>query len=77
MYSDQMNLTFCLDNVTAEQTKPLSPHKNILSIHNPRHISNVSGIPKPLVSTISNWMSKPRLDAPSIEKVAFLKSLSF
>lgn len=71
-----MNLTLCLDNVTADQAEPLAPHKNIMDIHDPRKLSGIAAIPKPVVSTISNWLhSKPDLGISENQR-AFLNSMA-
>jgi len=71
-----MNITLCLDNVTADQAEPLSPHKNMMNIHNPRKLSGIAAIPKPVVSTIANWMHSPRDKEPSEQQRDFLNKLA-
>jgi hypothetical protein len=71
-----MNLTLCLDNETANQAEPLSPHKNLLDIHNPRKLSGIAAIPKPVVSTIAHWLHRER-DLPIEDHHrAFLNSIA-
>jgi hypothetical protein len=71
-----MNLTLCLDNDTADQAEPLAPHKNILDIHNPRKLSGIAAIPKPVVSTISNWLHSDEKKLATAEQTSFLNSIA-
>lgn len=36
----------------------LSPHYGILSLQEPSKVSGCVGMPKPVVSTIDNWLKK-------------------
>lgn len=74
--SDQMNLTLCLDNDTADQAEPLAPHKNIMDIHNPRKLSGIAAIPKQVVSTIANWLHNDEVEVYTAEQIAFTNSLA-
>lgn len=71
-----MNLTLCLDNETADQAEPLAPHKNLLDIHNPRKLSGIASIPKPVVSTIAHWLHRERKLQIEDKHVAFLNSIA-
>lgn len=71
-----MNLTLCLDNETADQAEPLAPHKNLLDIHNPRKLSGIAGIPKPVVSTIAHWLHLDRKTQVEQRHVDFLNSIA-
>lgn len=73
---DQMNLVLANDNVTAEQLKHLAPHKNSLSLNKLKALTNASSIPKPVASTIANWLHCRRAVSGDPAKVAFLESLA-
>lgn len=72
---DQMNLTLCLDNTSAQQCEPLAPHKNILDIHNPREFSGIAGIPKQVVGTIANWLEYKEDEPLTTEQLMFMNTL--
>jgi hypothetical protein len=71
-----MNLTLCLDNVTADQAEPLAPHKNIMDIHNPRKLSGIAAIPKQVVSTVANWLHSDESMLMNDQQAAFMGSLA-
>lgn len=71
-----MNLTLCLDNVTADQAEPLAPHKNIMDIHNPRKLSGIAAIPKQVVSTVANWLHSEEGTSMTVEQKSFMNSIS-
>lgn len=71
-----MNLTLCLDNVTADQAEPLAPHKNIMDIHNPRKLSGIAAIPKQVVSTVANWLHSQEDTPMTVEQKSFMNSIS-
>ena len=71
-----MNLTLYLDNETTDQAEPLAPHKNLLDIHNPRKLSGIASIPKPVVSTIAHWLHCERDTPIESHHVAFLSSVA-
>ena len=72
-----MNLILALDNVTSDQLEALSPHKNMYDLNSPRTLSNSASLPKPVVSTISNWVHfKEENISIDPTKIAFLESLS-
>lgn len=54
---DEINFSIALDNKTARSWAPLAPHNNIFIANVPRQMSNALAIPKPVVATISNWIS--------------------
>lgn len=76
MHLDQMNLVLANDNKTARELLNLSPHKNSLNLNKMMSLSKASSIPKPVASTISNWLSSERDRPVPAEKLAFLQSLS-
>ena len=71
-----MNLTLCLDNVTADQAEPLAPHKNIMDIHNPRKLSGIAAIPKQVVSTVANWLHSEEDTVTTDEQRAFMSRIA-
>ena len=73
---DQMNLTLCLDNDTADQAEPLAPHKNMMDIHNPRKLSGIAAMPKQVVSTMANWLHRDETVVYSEHQKAFMDSLA-
>jgi hypothetical protein len=56
MKLDQVNCSLPLDLYMAERQSELAPHKNILDVSKPRSFSNAASIPKPIVSTISEYI---------------------
>lgn len=74
---DQMNIILALDNVTSEQLETLAPHKNMYDLNVPRTLSNAASLPKPVISTISNWIHyQEQHKQPDSDKLHFLESLS-
>lgn len=72
-----MNLILALDNITSDQLEPLLPHKNMYDLNEPRTLSKTASLPKPVVSTISNWIHyKEKAEPFDSVKQAFLESLS-
>ena len=54
---DALNLILLLDEKLYELTKTLKPHHNIFEPKRPRKISSNIEIPKPVIATISHWLS--------------------
>lgn len=52
-----MALMLMLDNYMSDQIEALAPHKNMLDPNKPRTLTSVASMPKPVASTISNWMT--------------------
>lgn len=57
---DELNITIALDNYIAGLWYGLSPHKNVFVLSEPRSISGNIAIPKPVVTTISNFISSKK-----------------
>ena len=57
---DEMNLELHLDRKEYEDFKRLAPHLNVADTHAPFTISKSVALPKPLVSTMANWMHGPK-----------------
>lgn len=53
---DQLNGTLSLDLLTAEELVKLAPHMSTFDLNDPRRVSKNLSMPKPVVSTIANWM---------------------
>jgi hypothetical protein len=68
-----MNIFSLIDQHTAEQAEALAPHKNMLDINERRKLSGVAAIPKPVVSTIANWLAYERTEPVND---TFLQSLA-
>jgi hypothetical protein len=73
---DQMSLALMLDNEMSDMAEALAPHKNIIDTNQPRNLTNVAEIPKPVASTISSWMSTPTVPTKDPNKKAFLEKLA-
>lgn len=68
-----MNIFSLIDQHMADQAEALAPHKNMIDINERRKLSGVAAIPKPVVSTIANWLAYDRAN-PVNE--SFLQSLA-
>lgn len=55
---DALNLLLIIDKEMMRKTYRLSPHYGILSLQEPSKVSGCVGMPKPVVSTIDNWLKK-------------------
>lgn len=53
---DQVNVSLALDNRTAQDQRALAPHMSTLDLDEPYHISSSLSLPKPVVSSIVEWM---------------------
>jgi hypothetical protein len=73
---DQMSLMLMLDNVMSEEAEALAPHRNILDPNNPRSLTNVADMSKPVASTINCWMTTDMPLSNDPRKQAFLASLA-
>lgn len=65
-----------VDNYMSDQISALAPHKNMLDPNNPRALTDVASIPKPVASTISNFLATPRVISSDPAKRAFLEALA-
>ena len=74
---DQMSIMLMLDEETSRATDAMAPHKSILDPNEPRIITSNASIPKPVGSTISNWVSNKSTQAPTAEQTAFMNSIAF
>jgi hypothetical protein len=72
---DQLNGTLSIDNYTADELESLAPHKSVFDLNSPRSVSKNLSIPKPVVSTIANWMHSWRDEAPNPEKLRRMELL--
>ena len=55
---DALNLLLIIDKEMMRKMYRLSPHYGILSLQEPSKVSGCVGMPKPVVSTIDNWLKK-------------------
>lgn len=65
-----------LDNVMSEEAEALAPHKNILDPNQPKSLTNVAEMSKPVASTISSWMSETTPPSNDPRKLEFMLSLT-
>lgn len=56
---DEMNLSLVLDEFMDKKTDRLQPHNSVFTMARPMKIGGFLSIPKPLISTISNWLTEP------------------
>lgn len=54
---DAMTMMFMLDNYMSQAIEPLSPHKNMVDPNHPRTLTGVASMPKPVASSIINWLA--------------------
>ncbi len=73
---DQMNLVLANDNKTARDLENLAPHKNSLSLNKLKSLTSASSMPKPVASTIANWLFYKRVLSNDPAKMQFLQSIS-
>ncbi len=65
-----------LDNFSALLADNLSPHKNMLEINKPRALTGAAKFPKPVASTIANWLHTEENQAANDEQLQFMQSLA-
>lgn len=74
---DQMNGTLALDHYISEAIQNLAPHKSVLDMSEPRKISKNLSIPKPVLSTIANWLDKKEaIDPVKMQRMEQLPALA-
>lgn len=67
---DQLNFSLAIDNYIAEQYRHLAPHKSVFGLSEPYKVEDTITIPKPVIGTISSWMSlKEPPDAIKMDKM--------
>jgi len=54
---DALNCSIAIDNKMADFWYPLAPEFNIFQMDSPDRISGNIGMPKPAISSMSNWLS--------------------
>lgn len=54
---DALNYSISLDNTMAQMWLNLEPHNNVFVAQEPRKISGNISMPKPVIASISNWLS--------------------
>lgn len=54
---DQLNFSLAIDNYVADQYKHLESHKSVFGLSEPYKVEDTITIPKPVIGTISSWMS--------------------
>ena len=56
---DAINFSLAIDNYVAGAYKNLEPHKSVFSLDEPYKVSGNLSMPKPVISTISNFLDTP------------------
>ena len=64
-----------LDNKASDLTDNLAPHKNMFEVNKPRALSSVARFPKPVASTIANWLHSKENNTPNSEQLQFMQTL--
>lgn len=72
---DEMNVSLAVDHYMADQWYGLAPHKNVFEMTRPREISGNVSLPKPVVATISNFVSSRRGYQFTEEQIARFNAL--
>lgn len=57
MSQDALNVTLALDQVVADAWQPFAPHFNVIQLDKPDKISNNIAMPKPVIQTLSRYIS--------------------
>lgn len=70
-----MNLVLANDNITSDYLDALAPHKSMLSLNQPRKLTSIARMPKPVASTISSWIHTQEQQCNDPAKLAFMQSL--
>ena len=73
---DQMSIMLMLDQEMSRATDAMAPHKSFLDPNNVRSVTAAASIPKPVGSTIGNWLVDNTTRIPTEEQIAFTNSLS-
>lgn len=71
-----MNVSIATDNEMAKHWMALAPHNNVFVMNSPRAISNNIEIPKPVISTFSNWLERGFTEVINPEKLARMNMLA-
>ncbi len=53
-----MNIALLLDSFVSDSFNTLLPHTNMIELNGHRKLNATANIPKPLTSTIGNWIDK-------------------
>jgi hypothetical protein len=59
---DAINFSLALDNFVAKEYDNLAPHKSVFSLDKPFEVSGNLAMPKPVVTTVNNFMHTPMSD---------------
>lgn len=59
MKMDAINFTLCIDHKLHNELKNISFDSSVLNLATPFEVSKDLTYPKPVVSTIANWMKYP------------------
>lgn len=55
---DALTMLLIPDKRIYERCKALSPHTSVMDLNKPRTVSSAVKIHSPVISTLSNWLSK-------------------
>lgn len=61
---DECNFCLALDKTLAFEFENLKPHKNVFSLNTPRQVSGNLSMPKPVVSSVSDYIDTPEIPDP-------------
>ncbi len=53
---DNVNVSMSLDHRTTRDQRTLAPHMSVIDMDKPRSISSAQALPKPVASTIAEWL---------------------
>lgn len=76
MCLDALNFMLTLDNKLGDATDDLAPYKSAHDSEKPYTISGDLSVPKPVVSTISNWMHSEDINLDINTDTEFMKSIA-
>ena len=65
-----------LDNFTAEGMADLAPYKSATNLKGLRELSPDLLQPKPVVATVSNWISQTPEDVTTLEQMQFMAEMA-
>ena len=65
-----------LDEEMADAADALAPHKSFLDVNNPRSVTSAASIPKPVSSTMQNWIGDTITRIPTQEQLEFTAALA-
>jgi hypothetical protein len=73
---DEMSVVLALDKFTSNLLEDIAPHKNMLSLNKPRSITDNARFPKPVASTVANWIHSKETNECTYHQLDFMNKLS-